>query len=178
MARVPYSINEKSLKLCVPVTHDKQPCLVFDVDGFKRHGLTDEFTRVCLRNIEAERAREQERLRISHTNASDSSFVAHHGNIRVRPCLSAALKTDLPAKGGHSVRIAVAVEYLRAGYTPQQTAELFKNQSDFNFEKSLYYVQDIMTRGYKPFRCQTIRELGFCLETCQGRRAEKRGKVG
>ena len=169
VARVPYSIHEKSLQLCVPVTSGMRPCLVFNVEGFRRNGLNDEFTRACMRNMEIEKKREQERERIRRGHVSDLRFAAKARNVGVRPCLSAALKADLTAKEGHSVRIAVAVEYLSAGYTSEQTAELFKNQSDYNFEKSLYYVQDILRRGYKPFKCASIHELGFCLPSCERR---------
>jgi hypothetical protein len=169
IARVPYSINEKSLQLCIPVTRDKQPCLVFETEIFKQHGLNSEFTQACLRSMEAIKSREQERQRLRHTLAPNVGFPGQHGNVKVRPCINAALTADLTAKNGHAVRIAVAVEYLRAGYTSQQTAELFKNQNDYNFGKSLFYVQDILERGYKPFKCATIRDLGFCLPDCEGR---------
>ncbi len=96
-------------------------------------------------------------------------FSAYHGHVGVRPCLSEAVKVDLTAKNGHSLRIAVALEYFNAGYTPEKTAELFKNQNDYDFKKSLYYVQDLLKRGYKPFKCKTIQDLGFCLPDCERR---------
>jgi DNA primase large subunit len=49
--------------------------------------------------------------------------------------------------------------------------DLFRGQSDFNEEKTRYFVEDAAKKGYKPFRCSTILELGFCLgEQCSLRR--------
>ena len=52
----------------------------------------------------------------------------------------------------------------------KQPAQLFKNQSDYSYEKSLGYTRDAQRRHYKRFKCSTIRELGFCLEDCPRRR--------
>ncbi len=169
IARIPYSIHEKSLQSCVPVTREKQPCLIFDVEVFKQYGLSVEFIKACMKSIEEERNRKQERQRIRIDCTSTMHFSAHDGKVRVRPCLSEAVKIDLTAKNGHLLRIAIAIEYLMAGYTPEQTAELFSNQNDYNFEKSLYYVRDLLKRGYKPFKCATIHDLGFCLPDCERR---------
>jgi hypothetical protein len=154
VARVPYSIHEKTLNPCVPVTINRKPCWILDLSGFRKYGLSAEFTQVCMKNAE-----EKQRKRVFHSGPQNRTQ-------GVRPCLEAALNADLEAKEGHSIRIAIAAEYLKAGFSLEQTAELFKGQTDYSFERSLYYVQDILTRKYKPFKCATIRELGFCLKNC------------
>lgn len=142
---------------CVPVTTNGKPCWILDLSGFRKYGLSAEFTQVCMKNAE-----EKQRKRVSRPDPQNRTQ-------GVRPCLEAALNADLEAKEGHSIRIAIAAEYLKAGFSLEQTAELFKNQTDFSFEKSVYYVQDILARKYKPFKCATIRELGFCLDNCPRR---------
>lgn len=156
LARVPYSTHEKSLKLCVPVTQSCRPCLLFDLNLYKTHCLTPEFSKLCHEKTE----KPQQHKTPIH------SFNPESSNQDMRPCLTAALNQDLAQSQGHSIRIAIAAEYLKAGHSPEQTAELFKNQADYSFEQSLYYVRDIAARAYKPYKCVTIRELGFCLKNC------------
>jgi hypothetical protein len=156
VARVPYSIHEKSLQLCAPITEKRQPCWVLDVLPFRAHGLNRNFVELC-----KAKAEEKPHRRVVFQTTPQKHVEG------VRPCLQAALNVELTGKGGHKMRLAVAVEYLNNGYTVEQVAQLFKNQSDFSFEKSLEYVRDAERRQYKRFRCVSIRSLGFCLPNCQ-----------
>jgi len=72
---------------------------------------------------------------------------------------------DLNQVLGHKIRLAIAVEYLHKGSSIGQVVDLFRSQVDFNEEKSRYFVEDAKRKKYKPFRCRTIRELGFCLSS-------------
>jgi DNA primase large subunit len=85
--------------------------------------------------------------------------------LEVPPCISAALNQNLTGENGRLIRIAFADEYLKSGRSPEEIVTLFESQSGYSFEKSIYYVQDLASRGYGPFRCVAIREVGFCLET-------------
>jgi len=77
------------------------------------------------------------------------------------------------------MRLAVAVEHLHLGMKPSEIAPLFQSQSDYDYEKSLSYVEDAQKRGYKPFKCKTIQALGFCLPDCRRRlkNSEWRGRL-
>jgi DNA primase large subunit len=84
----------------------------------------------------------------------------------------AALDRPLEGGNGHLMRLAVAREFLNAGYNMDEIIPLFKNQSDFKLEKTRYYVEHAAKNPTKPFTCQKIRELGYCLPNC-GRGWEK-----
>jgi DNA primase large subunit len=64
------------------------------------------------------------------------------------------------------MRLAVAREFLAAGYSVDEVVQLFKGQADFNPDKTRYYVEHAARNPAKPFRCETIRRLGFCLPSC------------
>jgi len=87
---------------------------------------------------------------------------------KIRPCIIEALKADL--KGDmehHKMRLAIAVEYLAAKFSVDQTLALFKDQTDFNEVKTRYQVEHASRKEYKPFKCSKIRGLGFCIgESC------------
>ena len=88
-----------------------------------------------------------------------------HGFSRggVRPCIRRAVRYDLTGSRGHMMRLAVAVEYLARGASEEEVAKLFKRQGNYNYEKSLNYVSHAKQRGYTPFTCSKIEELGYCL---------------
>jgi len=67
------------------------------------------------------------------------------------------------------MRLAVAVEFFNKAYTVDQTVPFFQNQPGFTPKRARYFIQDVKNRSYKPFKCETIRKLGFCLPECPGR---------
>ncbi|MGB9672495.1 MAG: hypothetical protein ACPLZY_05050, partial [Candidatus Norongarragalinales archaeon] len=62
-----------------------------------------------------------------------------------------------------------AIEHLHSGMKPPEIALLFQSQRDYDYERSLGYVEDARKRGYKPFKCKTIQALGFCVPGCRRR---------
>ena len=156
LARVPYSVHEKSQKICTPISMDRTELRLDDLAGFRKHGLSAGFCNLC-------------RGKTKQTSHRLTRRFTSQMNKGSRPCIDAALASELSGVAGHSMRIAVASEFLNRGFSAEQTAELFKNQSDYSSEKSLYYVRDLLTRGYRPFKCATICKLGFCLQNCPRR---------
>jgi len=154
VSRVPYSTHEKSGNPCVPLTLNHAPLLVSSLKGFREAGLGNHFIKVCLKQTSREADRNRLTLRDKNVKG-------------VRSCVSAALDKQLEGQGGHLMRLAIAVEHLHSGMKPFEVAALFQNQRDYDYEKSLGFVEDAKKRGYKPFKCRTIRELGFCLPDCR-----------
>jgi len=76
----------------------------------------------------------------------------------IRPCIKTALEKSHIE---HLMRLAIAAEYKGAGYDDSAIAELFKNQNDFNLEKTLYQVKT--ANPSKAASCETIRQMGYCL---------------
>lgn len=78
----------------------------------------------------------------------------------IRPCLIRASKLNaLP----HEMRLAITFEYLAKKATIDEICNLFREQTDFDENKTRYQIEHAVEKGYKPFTCIKIRELGFCL---------------
>ena len=81
-----------------------------------------------------------------------------HGEIR--PCLR-----KLPADADHNHRLAFLWEYMnKTDMTDEQLVEMFKHVNDFNRRKTMYYIKHSRRKGYKPFSCQRLFEMGICLK--------------
>jgi len=92
-----------------------------------------------------------------------------------RPCIEEALSQPLDGDKGHLMRLAVANEYLKAGWNVEDIVHLFKGQSDFEVSKTRYFVEHARESDYKCDKCDTIQDLGFCIgDACPIFR--KRGK--
>jgi len=153
VSRIPYSIHEKSLNPCIPLTLAHAPLLISTLKGFREGGLSLHFIKLCLKQME---------------NVGRKRLTLRHRNVKgARPCISAALNRQLEGEGGHLMRLAIAIEHLHLGMKPFEIAPLFQSQSDYDYERSLYFVEDALKRGYKPFKCKTIQALGFCLPGCR-----------
>ena len=153
VSRIPYSIHEKSLNPCIPLTLAHAPLLISTLKGFREGGLSLHFIKLCLKQME---------------NVGRKRLTLRHRNVKgARPCISAALNRQLEGEGGHLMRLAIAIEHLHLGMKPFEIAPLFQSQSDYDYERSLYFVEDALKRGYKPFKCKTIQALGFCLHGCR-----------
>ena len=90
-------------------------------------------------------------------------------NKKLRPCFNYLLKNEKEMT--HKMRMATVLEAVCSGYTDvSEIARLFKNQKDYSFSKSLYHVMYLLrnTKFIKPYRCDTIQRLGWCLrEKCK-----------
>jgi len=158
LARIPYSTHEKTGKLCHPLTLTHQFFDPKSLEIYREHGLDTSLIREVIKEITS-------REKIQRSRPARSKI--HASNYKVRPCILEALKHPLEDHGGHKMRLAIAIEFLHKGLPVDQIVDLFQNQADFNRERSRYYVEDAKRKGYKPFRCSTIRKLGFCLgESC------------
>jgi len=157
LERIPFSTHEVTGKICMPVDLEGKPISVKSLDPYREQGLDTKVLEIVCREVK-EREREEEaqaRIRMRHSIKFDGK--------RIRPCISEALKKQLEGGGGHLMRLAVAVEFLNKGYSVDQVVSLFRSQRDFSERKTRYYVEDALKKHYKPFRCSTIKKLGYCL---------------
>ena len=167
LARVPYSIHEKTEKTCHPISLQHQFIDPRSLEVYRLYGLDTGLIQDICGELKLE-----EKLKEFLTREKKSIRIFKTG--KVRPCIQEALKQPLEDKEGHLMRLAIAVEFLNKGYSVDQVVDLFRAQGDFSERKTRYYVEDAKRKGYKPFRCSKIRELGFCLgDSCmlQKRRA-------
>ena len=125
-----------------------------DVEGCS---FSEKDTKIILQNAEKEASNIQSKLAPSSRS--------YKGKRKVRPCFFETLlnRVDIP----HKMRLAIAIEYLAAGYTVDQITVLFEGQEDFDEEKTRYQINHAKERAYQPRKCSTIQELGFCIgNTC------------
>jgi hypothetical protein len=159
LARIPYTVHEESNKLCVPLTTAHQFMELQTLDIFRESGLnTDILNSVC-QEVESQNYLEQilAKSRVKHT-------IKFNTNHRIRPCIETAVGLPLHNGTGHKMRIAIVAEYSNKDASLDQIVDLFRTQIDFgDGSKTRYYVQNLIRKKYKPFKCKTIQELGFCL---------------
>ncbi len=73
------------------------------------------------------------------------------------------------------MRLAIAVEYLAAKFSEEETRDLFKTQLDYDEKEATRQIRHAKKRGYKPFKCSKIKSIGFCIgEACPIFRKSKR----
>jgi hypothetical protein len=82
-----------------------------------------------------------------------------------RPCITKALKQPLTSGNGHLMRLAIAAEYKRLGYTDAEIVDLFRSQNDFDYDICKAQVES--ADSGKTANCRTIKEYGYCLPDCQ-----------
>ena len=154
LARVPFSIHEETGSFCYPVNWDRQPIIPENLDTYRT--LDSALLTSIIKEIKT-------RWKFSATSQPKFS-----GNMKgIRPCIEAALHSQLTGGTGHLMRLAVAREYLAAGCSINEVVSLFSGQNDFNPEKTRYYVQYAQRNSAAPFKCATIRKLGYCLPNCK-----------
>lgn len=156
LARCPLSVHEKTGSLCVPVTFERKPFIPEDLDAYRT--LDSSLLSPIIKEL-------KDRGMLKNTLPKPNIRMRRDG--RIRPCITAALGKPLDGGNGHLMRLAIAREYLNAGYSIDEIVPLFQNQPDFNPEKTRYYVENAARHPAKPFRCDTIRGLGFCLPDCR-----------
>jgi len=82
--------------------------------------------------------------------------------IKIRYCCEKALEKDRHIS--HLMRLMIASEYKKQGWSDNDVVDLFKHQDDFDKDKCLVQV-----RSADPERvatCESIREWGYCYLEC------------
>lgn len=82
------------------------------------------------------------------------------GAHKVRECLLRACNMPLHGQGdaGNITRVFIARELICAGMQPEEIAEYFKGQQDYNREKTLYHIGQVMKKELPPVPCYSIYE--------------------
>jgi len=160
LARVPHTKHEITGKICVPLTVDGGEVSLegFSFEGYRRGGISPDVFQTVVREV----------LDVERMKAKVQAFRKKAGRRRfttgrVRPCVEAALKNP---NLNHKMRVAAVAEYHAAGYGRNEIRDLFRTQTDYEAAKTEYQINQIVSGGYRPFRCSTIQVLGFCLPSC------------
>ena len=90
--------------------------------------------------------------------------------IGIRPCFEKAIEEKLQLNGeqGHNFRLALVNELIVNNHSDEQIHDVFRIQSDYDYEKTQNNIDYCRTNYGKPWKCETIREKcssfvsGFC----------------
>ncbi|MBT0160005.1 hypothetical protein G4O51_08470 [Candidatus Bathyarchaeota archaeon A05DMB-2] len=137
-------------------------CIMAPSEGYTR--LNDNFPTV-ITDIESVFTAALSKVGVTHSKPAAPTTQPFKTQREARPCVAEALKRQLTGATGHLMRLAIASEYKRLGYTTNQIVELFRGQDDFNFETCLTQVES--ADPTKAASCKTIADYGFCLPDCK-----------
>ena len=101
--------------------------------------------------------------------ASPSSNMVHEKEVTgqnkasvKRPCILELLeKKQLKHGGSHRMRVTIAAQLQRDGYTTEQIMDLFKLQEGFNYKETMQGI--LSAKPERTAKCETIKEYGYCL---------------
>lgn len=74
----------------------------------------------------------------------------------MRPCILAALNIQLNGSEGNDMRVAVVCEAFDSGKSRDEIIKMFERQNDYDESVTAKGVDYIISRGYKPWKCETI----------------------
>jgi hypothetical protein len=91
-----------------------------------------------------------------HVPGSDSGSETQL--FQFHPCLQHLIDNHIQLEGGsgHAARTAIAIDAYNAGLSKEEAVALFRHQSDFRPDYTLYQVESIYSKGLKPFKCSTL----------------------
>jgi len=165
LARVPYTIHEKSGQVCIPLTEKREKLWLLgnSLEEYRRKGIGPDLFQAVVKEVKTE---ERIRAKLQAFRKGEGKRFVGKG---VRPCIEAALQNpDL----SHKMKVAIVAEHHRAGLSPSEIERLFTTRPDYEAKRTEYQVNHIVKGGYRPFRCSTIHALGFCLPSCSRRRSK------
>lgn len=99
---------------------------------------------------------------IKHTKTDSSNRI--RGFNEARPCITGALNLQLTGPNGHNMRLAIASEHKKLGYSDEEIINLFRNQPDFNYDLCRTQVESVDAE--KTAKCTSIKEYGYCIPNC------------
>ena len=157
LSRIPYTLHERSARLCLPIDVKGRPLLIdpSTLLSFREHGIPYEVVELAVSNIEEEKEDFQVRRFLQRRRGIPEKY-------GVRPCLQRVLEEE--AEPAHLVRVALVAELRAEGYGPEAIIQLFSRFRDYDRRKTEYQVRDVIRRRIRPFRCASLQELGICLK--------------
>ncbi|MCW4044765.1 MAG: bifunctional DNA primase/polymerase [Candidatus Bathyarchaeota archaeon] len=164
----PRTISTFHNEAAVELLGENKLCIMAPSQGYQR--LNDN-TPTVLGDIETVFAEALAKAGVARSKPSAPPQHNFKPQTEPRPCITEALKQQLTGATGHLMRLAIASEFKRCGYTNAEIVDLFRNQADFNAEVCLAQVES--ADPSKASNCKTIFEYGFCLPDCKLKRKNK-----
>ena len=168
LCRIPFSIHQASGKKCILLKlnnkkefeEDKLRGLSYYKDkGLKYADIIDAVKQTIKRLELEEKERETIKTQIATGEISQCGG-------EIRPCYLKSLKGK---EMEHLKRLSLLGEAWYSGLKDEESlTQLFSNMNDFDLNKTRYYIKYFLDGKnylkYPPYRCDTLKRLGWCLE--------------
>jgi len=189
LCRIPTSIHQKNGKECIVLDLNLKPTKLRSIEYFKMYGLRHGDIIKAVKWVIANEDKLQKEL-VERRTEADNNWKGEHGFTgEIRPCFKTRMNVGEML---HPQRRALCIEAFYAGYnTPEKMVEFFRFLNDWDGDtsnsKCIYQVRywfDETVDGdkckAKPYKCDTIREKGWCIkDDCPIFKFQKeRGKIG
>ena len=166
-ARLPFTAHEKTGQLCRVLDRNLNPTKVRNIEEYRTYGIRESKVvrtiKATRRKIQEENEKAEKELKDLEENYSKNGE-EYQGMIR--PCFQVRMDAGYMC---HGQRLAWLSEIFYAGYnTPQKMLELCKCFAEYKESLSMQQINDYFTHKrweWKPYRCKTIKEKGWCLES-------------
>ena len=157
LSRIPLSWHEAGDWVTV-VDKNLNETKVRGLDLHRMYGLDNEFVERAVRLMEIAKK--------SAPKKEPYQSPVMSGVYNIRPCFEYALEQS---EMSHQHRLALVTEAYWIGKTPQQIKDLFKKRRDYRADKTEYQVEwqinNLKREKVKPYRCETIQGLGWCIKS-------------
>jgi hypothetical protein len=167
MARIPFSIHQKTKSQVIVVDQNLKPDKLRSLDFYRTYGLKQNIIDAeisnAIKEIEENKKRNKEiRERLEKEESEGGGFSG-----KIRPCFTERLKLGEMC---HVQRLALLMEAFYSGLrTEDEIVDLFRQLHDFREETTRYQVHWYLSHNLdiRPYKCTTIEEKGWCLgEKC------------
>jgi hypothetical protein len=167
MARVPFSIHEKSGEECILVELKNNSFNKSKIRGIaiqRQKGLKEEDFERAIKETKA-KLKKRENIFMVKREQQKQNWIIKHGFVgKIRPCFIHTLKSgEMP----HQQRLALLIEAWYSGYrTEDDLTLLFTPLHDFKDSITRSQVRWFLKNGKwktKPYRCSTLIKLGYCI---------------
>jgi uncharacterized protein (DUF433 family) len=147
LARVPFTIHEKSGKLCQPVDKEGKPVRSLEIQRHIEHGLDPDLLKPIVEELCIRQAKEP---------SFNKEFRVRGFRRQVRELIERVKNGHEPS---HLERLIILFEMINNGCSDEEIHEVFKHVSDYKYEKTQYYIDHARKKGYKPFKTENIQKL-------------------
>lgn len=193
LCRIPTSTHEKSGEECVILDMNLKPTKFRSIEYYRLGGIRRSHLIAAVEKVSIEEHKRKERVAKLRANLKEQWVVKHGFTGTIRPCFQRFMKAG---EAPHQVRLAMAIEAFYCGYKDRQSmVDWFKWGHDWDGDNPTgkcwtqvnWFFDNNVDESrigapkckVKPYRCDTIREHGWCVEDeCPIYRKQKeKGKI-
>jgi len=167
-------VQTKTYDACgIEILGEGKLCIMAPSTGYKR--LNDNMpTELENLHFKFEEALEKSGLKPKSTKVQPSYVRKGKKKAKqVRYCCETALERDRHIS--HLMRLAIAAEYKKAGWSEDDIVNLFRTQTDFDREKCLTQIESADPE--RAATCESIKEWGYCYPECLQLHKIQKGSV-